>query len=111
MKDEMGAFDILSVTVEMQSLVGGYLDKVFHWDSRNVLLRINIQGVGKKELVLQDMKWLYLSPERPETPDLPSQFAVNLRKYIANSRVNSVQMREFDKRSSSLSWSAMVSSS
>lgn len=97
MKDEMGAFDILSVTVEMQSLVGGYLDKVFHWDSRNVLLRINIQGVGKKELVLQDMKWLYLSPERPETPDLPSQFAVNLRKYIANSRVNSVQMREFDR--------------
>ena len=97
MKEEMSAFDILAMTGEMQSLVGGYLDKVFHWDVKNVLLRINTQGQGKKELVLQEMKWLYLAPEKPDIPDMPSQFAVNLRKYITNARIAAVHQQEFDR--------------
>lgn len=97
MKEEMSAFDILAMTGEMQSLVGGYLDKVFHWDVKNVLLRINTQGQGKKELVLQDMRWLYVAPEKPEMPDMPSQFAVNLRKYLTNCRISAVYQQEFDR--------------
>lgn len=97
MKEEMSAFDILAMTGEMQSLVGGYLDKVFHWEVKNVLVRINTQGQGKKELVLQDMKWLYLAPEKPDIPDMPSQFAVNLRKYITNARIAAVHQQEFDR--------------
>lgn len=96
MKEEMSTFDVLAMVGEMQSLVGGYLDKVFHWDVKNVLLRINAPG-GKKELVLQDMRWLYIAPEKPETPDMPSQFAVNLRKYLTNTRIAAVRQREFDR--------------
>lgn len=97
MKEEMSAFDILAMTGEMQSLVGGYLDKVFHWDVKNVLLRINTQAQGKKELVLQDMRWLYVAPEKPEMPDMPSQFAVNLRKYLTNCRITAIRQQEFDR--------------
>lgn len=97
MKDEMSAFDILAMTTEMQSLVGGYLDKVFHWEGKNVLLRVNSPGQGRKEVMLQDLQWLYLAPERPEMPDIPSQFAVNLRKYLTNCRIASVRQREFDR--------------
>lgn len=97
MKDEMSAFDILAMTAEMQCLVGGYVDKVFQWDGRNVLFRINTPSAGRKEVLLQDLKWLYLAPERPETPDIPSQFAVNLRKYLTNARVASVGQKEFDR--------------
>lgn len=97
MKEEMSTFDVLAMVGEMKSLVGGYLDKVFHWDVKNVLLRINTPGQGKKELVLQDMRWLYIAPEKPETPDMPSQFAVNLRKYLTNTRIAGVRQREFDR--------------
>lgn len=97
MKEELSAFDILAMTGEMQSLVGGYLDKVFHWEAKNVLVRVNTQGQGKKEMVLQDMKWLYLAPEKPDIPDMPSQFAVNLRKYITNARIAAVHQQEFDR--------------
>ncbi|MBI0584440.1 MAG: NFACT family protein [Methanomassiliicoccus sp.] len=97
MKEEMSAFDVLAMTGEMQSLIGGYLDKVFHWDVKNVLLRINTQGQGKKELVLQGMRWLYLAPEKPDVPDMPSQFAVNLRKYLTNTRIVAVRQQEFDR--------------
>ncbi len=96
MKEEMSTFDVLAMVGEMRSLAGGYLDKVFHWDVKNVLLRINAPG-GKRELVVQDMRWLYIAPEKPETPDMPSQFAVNLRKHLTNTRITAIRQREFDR--------------
>ena len=97
MKKEMTAFDVAAITSEMQGLVGGFLDKIFHWDGRNVLLRINVQGEGKRELTLKDGKWLHLVADRPETPDTPSGFAVHLRKVLYNTRIVSVTQREFDR--------------
>ncbi len=97
MKKEMTAFDVAAITSEMQGLVGGFLDKIFHWDGRNVLLRINVQGEGKKELMLKDGRWLHLVADRPETPDTPSGFAVHLRKVLYNTRIISVCQREFDR--------------
>ena len=97
MKSDMSAFDIYAMVGEMQGLVGGYLDKVFHWDRRNALLRINLPGEGRRELLLLDLKWLFLSKERPETPDTPSQFAVWARKTLPNARITAVKQQEFDR--------------
>jgi len=97
MKDEMRAFDVMAVVGEAQSLIGGFVDKVFQWDGGNVLIRINVKGEGKKELFLKNGKWLYLAPRRPEVPDFPEQFAVHLRKMIANARVEGVRQMEFDR--------------
>ena len=97
MKSEMSAFDIMAAVKEMQPLVGGYLDKVFHWDRKNVLLRVNIPGTGRREVLLIDLDWLYVSNERPETPDTPSQFAVHLRKLLSNGRIMSIRQQEFDR--------------
>jgi predicted ribosome quality control (RQC) complex YloA/Tae2 family protein len=97
MKNEMSAFDVLRVVKDMQELVGGYLDKVFHWDRRNVLLRANVPGLGRREVLLVDQKFLYLSKDRPETPDMPSQFAVHLRKLLSNARITGIRQQEFDR--------------
>ncbi|QLH74785.1 MAG: NFACT family protein [Methanomassiliicoccales archaeon] len=96
MKKEMNAVDILAMSKEMQALVGGFVDKVFHWEGRNVLIRVNAPE-GRRELLLRDGKWLYMPKERPETPDTPSNFAVHLRKMLSNARVVSVEQREFDR--------------
>ena len=96
MKDEMNAFDILAMTSELQAIVGGYVDKIFHWDKRNVLLRVNSPD-GRKEVLLKDLKWLYIAPGKPDIPDIPSEFAVNLRKHLSNLRVVKVSQREFDR--------------
>jgi predicted ribosome quality control (RQC) complex YloA/Tae2 family protein len=97
MKNEMSAFDVLRVVKEMQELVGGYLDKVFHWDRRNVLLRANVPGQGRREVLLIDQNFLYVSKDRPETPETPSQFAVHLRKLLSNARITSIRQHEFDR--------------
>ena len=91
---EMNAFDIMAISGEMQSLVGGFVDKVFNWDKR--LFRINTQQ-GKRELYFKDTKWLFVPESKPEAPDTPSSFAVHARKLLGNARVQSVQQREFDR--------------
>ncbi len=96
MKGEMNAFDILAISGEMQSLVGGFVDKVFNWDKRNVLFRINTQQ-GKRELYFKDTKWLFAPESKPDAPDIPSSFAVHARKLLGNARVQSVEQREFDR--------------
>ena len=100
MKKEMTAFDVAAITSELQGVRGAFLDKIFHWEGRNVLIRINVQGEGKKELVLRDGRWLHLVAERPDTPDTPSGFAVHLRKVLYNARIQAVTQREFDRATS-----------
>jgi predicted ribosome quality control (RQC) complex YloA/Tae2 family protein len=97
MKKEMTAFDIMAICQEMQALVGGFVDKVFLWDGRNVLFRINRQGEGKSELYLQDGHWLHLASEKPTAPDTPSNIAVHLRKLVSNARVRAVEQVGFDR--------------
>jgi hypothetical protein len=88
MKKEMTAFDVAAITSEMQGLAGGFLDKIFHWDGRNVLLRINVQGEGKKELMLKDGRWLHLVADRPETPDTrPASPCTSARRLLHAHRI------------------------
>lgn len=97
MKKEMSSFDIRSVVTDLSALEGAHMDKIFHWGSGNVLFRLNVQGVGKKDLFFKDKKWLYLAPEKPATPITPTSFATFLRKYIDNARIGKTMQMGFDR--------------
>ncbi|HTY46173.1 MAG TPA: ribosome rescue protein RqcH [Methanomassiliicoccales archaeon] len=98
MKSEMSAFDVLAVVEEMQALTRGYVDKLFHWDRKNVLLRVNVPGgMGRREVVLQNLKWIFVSKDRPEVPESPSQFAVHARKLLSNARLAAIRQHQFDR--------------
>ena len=97
MKKEMSSFDVRSIVSEMASLEGAHIDKIFHWGAGNVLFRLNVQGDGKRELFFKDKKWLYLAPNRPETPEVPTSFATFLRKYITNARIGKTVQAGFDR--------------
>jgi Predicted RNA-binding protein homologous to eukaryotic snRNP len=97
MKKEMSSFDVRSVVSEMTALEGAHVDKVFQWGSGNVLFRLNVQGDGKRELFFKDKKWLYLAPQKPETPDTLTSFATFLRKYITNAKVGKTTQAGLDR--------------
>ncbi len=86
MKKEMSSFDVGAVVREMAALEEGHLDKAYQTGS-DVLLRINTRGAGKADLFFKGGKWLYLSPDRPETDSSPGPFAAYLRKNLANARI------------------------
>jgi len=97
MKKEMSAFDVRSIADELGSLQGSFIDKVFHWGKGNFLARVNVQGEGKKEVFFKDRLWLYVPERKPETPQMPSNFAAHLRKLISNARIGTVQQIGFDR--------------
>ncbi|MDH7508832.1 MAG: ribosome rescue protein RqcH [Methanomassiliicoccales archaeon] len=97
MKNEMSAFDVLALTAEMRSIIGGFIDKVFHWEANNFLFRINVPGSGRKEIIFQEGRWLYLASERPELPGIPSQLAMTMRKHLSGGRITSVYQKDFDR--------------
>lgn len=97
MKEELSTFDILALVVELQSVKGGYIDKIFHWDNNNFLFRFNVPGTGKKEIVLSEVRWIYLAGERPELPDTPTQLAMMMRRHLSGGRVTSIFQRDFDR--------------
>ncbi len=96
MKKEMSSFDVRSVAAEMASLEGAHMDKIFQWGEGNVLFRINTKD-GKRDLFFRDKKWLFLSPDRPDTPDRPTSFATFMRKHLANARVGRTEQAGFDR--------------
>ena len=62
----MSSFDVRSVVTEMAALENAHMDKIFQWGAGNVLFRINTKN-GKEDLFFKDKKWLFLSPDRPDT--------------------------------------------
>ncbi len=97
MKKEMSSFDVRSIVSELSTLENAHMDKIFQWGSGNVLFRINATGPGKKDLFFKDRKWLYLSPEKPDTPITPTSFATFLRKYLDNARIGKTAQAGFDR--------------
>lgn len=96
MKKEMSSFDVRSVVNEMAVLKDAHMDKIFQWGN-NVLLRINVQGQGKKGVFFKDKRWLYLPERKPETPVTPQSFATFLRKYLDNARIGEIYQAGFDR--------------
>jgi len=97
MKKEMSSFDVRSIATELTALEGAHMDKIYQWGAGNVLLRINVQGAGKKDLFFKDRKWLYSPSVKPETPVQPTSFATYLRKYLDNARIGKVRQVGFDR--------------
>ncbi|MBO5599473.1 MAG: NFACT family protein, partial [Candidatus Methanomethylophilus sp.] len=96
MKKEMSSFDVSSLVTEMAALEDAHLDKTYQWDN-NVLFRINAKSSGKVDLFFKDKKWLFLSPDRPETPTTPTSFATFMRKYLTNARIGKTRQVGFDR--------------
>ena len=97
MKDALSSFDVMAVVAELQPRIGWHLDKVYHpkWD--HLVLSIRGAGEGKEFLHFHVGKWLYLSKRSRDMPQQPSDFAMMLRKRVANARISGVRQQGFDR--------------
>lgn len=95
MKNSLSSFDILVLVDELQTLLGGHLDKVYQ-DDDEFLFKVNLRGGGKAELFLRVGKWLCLKGEE-EKPETPPPLAQTLRKHLDNARIATIEQRGFDR--------------
>ncbi|UCG69942.1 MAG: NFACT family protein [Thermoplasmata archaeon] len=97
MKEGMSGFDIAAMVNELQSLIGGRIDKAFQLARGKLLLRLRVPEMGRKNLVVVVGKWIYLSTQSQETPKTPPSFAMLLRKHLNNGKITKIEQHGFDR--------------
>lgn len=97
MKSSLSSFDVTAVVAELQTVVGGFVDKVYHPSVDHLVLGVRTPGEGKSFVHFVSGRWLYLSKESGDMPQEPSAFARMLRKNISNSKITGVAQQGFDR--------------
>src|SRR3989338_1963327 len=96
MKTQLSSIDLHYLIKELQVLIDGRIDKIYHPDKKVLLLRFHIPNIGKKAIKVLVGKQLYLSEEQKEYQE-PSGFCMFLRKHLDNSRLRAVQQKESER--------------
>ncbi len=97
MKEEMESLEISAAVKELKSLIGGYMQKIYRPNKKELLFRIHVPGVGKKMLIFRIGKALYLTDKDRDNPMHPGDFIMLIRKYISNASISDIYQHEFDR--------------
>ncbi len=91
----MSSVDIRACVSELQSLVGGRIDKIYHYPPDEI--RIKLRADGRKDLIIEAGKRIHLTRFPRESPRLPTSFAMLMRKHLEGGRIASVTQHDFDR--------------
>lgn len=97
MKDAESSFDVLASAKELREIVGARVDKVYHPTRDHLVLTLKALREGRAFLHFHVGRWIYLSKESQEMPQRPSDFAMMLRKRIADAHVSEVRQQGFER--------------
>ena len=97
MKDSLSSFDVTASVKDLQVLVGGRIEKVYHPRLDQLVLSVRMPGEGKHFIVFTVGKWLYTSDKSLDAPQQPSDFAMMLRKRITNAKLTNVRQQAFER--------------
>ncbi|UCE81430.1 MAG: NFACT family protein [Methanobacteriota archaeon] len=97
MKRALSSFDVRALVRELQKYVGWRVDKIYQPDGRHLVVSVKASGEGKEFLHFVLGEWLYASETAIDMPQRPSDFAMMLRKRIANSRIVMIEQKGFDR--------------
>jgi len=97
MKEALSSFDVRAVVKELQVFVGGRIDKVYHPTREHLILAVRCPGEGKEFIHFHLGRWLYRSSKGQEFAQQPSDFAMMLRKRIANAKITCIRQQGFER--------------
>ncbi len=91
----MSSFDIRACVIELQKLVGGKVEKIYHYPPDEI--RIRIYAIEKYDLVIEAGKRIHLTRFPKESPKFPTPFAMLLRKHLEGARIKAIEQKNFDR--------------
>jgi predicted ribosome quality control (RQC) complex YloA/Tae2 family protein len=97
MKESLSSFDVTAAVKDLQALVGGHIDKIYHPSLDHLVLAVRSPGEGKSYIHFHVGAWLYVSDKGGDMPQQPSDFAMMLRKRIANATIKNVRQQGFER--------------
>lgn len=98
MQRKLSTFDICTITLELQNLVGCQIEKIYQISRSEIIVRVkNIETKDKHQLFIRNSELICLTEKDFEKPTNPSTFAMTLRKYLQNGRITEISQHEFDR--------------
>jgi len=91
----MTSFDIKACIEELQFLINGRVDKIYHYPPDEI--RIKIYAGERYDLIIEAGKRIHLTQFPKESPRFPSPFAMLLRKHLEGSRIKGIKQHNFDR--------------
>jgi len=88
MKKDLSTLEIRQLVGEFQFLVNGRVDKIYQTSKKQFVFKIHPAG-GSRFLKTMD-RFIFIAPEKGETPDAPSAFCMVLRKNLENRRIRKI---------------------
>lgn len=90
----MGNWDYAVIVKELQQYSGAYFDKFYICGDGSSLLRLR---KGKAVAIVASSSALYVTEKPPETLETPPQFAMIVRKWLENSKLQSIEQLNGDR--------------
>ncbi len=97
MKRQLAAFDIYVIAFELQNLIGSYIEKIYQLSNQEILIKIRNKQKKKESIFIRNGKLICRTEKNIVTPMTPSTFAMTLRKYLSNARIQTITQHEFDR--------------
>ncbi|MCS7130023.1 MAG: NFACT family protein [Archaeoglobaceae archaeon] len=92
---QMSSFDLKACVQELQKLIGGKVEKIYHYPPDEI--RIKIYAGDKFDLIIEAGKRIHLTKFPKESPKFPSPFAMLLRKHLEGARIKAIEQKDFDR--------------
>ncbi|MEM2694692.1 MAG: ribosome rescue protein RqcH [Archaeoglobaceae archaeon] len=92
---QMSSFDIKACVEELQTLIGGKVEKIYHYPPDEI--RIRIYAKDKFDLIIEAGKRIHLTKFPKESQKFPTPFAMLLRKHLEGARIKAIKQKDFDR--------------
>ncbi len=98
LKETMTSYDIAAIVRELDSrLERPRVSNIYQTNSRLLLLKLHEKDQGTSWLLVEPGRRLHLSSFYVDKPGSPPQFCRNLRKYLRNSTLTSINQIHFER--------------
>ncbi|MBW3011791.1 NFACT family protein, partial [Candidatus Woesearchaeota archaeon] len=89
MKTSLTGLELKYMLKELDFIVGGKVNKVFHPAKKDIIFHIHVPNKGKTLLRIVAGKIMFVTSTRPEAEE-PDSFALYLRKILFNARIKAI---------------------
>jgi len=89
----MSGIDVRAVATELKDLLPLWVNKVYQFDGKTLGIRLNGEEHKKYQLIIEPGKRLHLVNSFPDTPKIPPQFPMLLRKHLTGGKILDIRQQ------------------
>ncbi|MCU0629812.1 MAG: NFACT family protein [Methanoregulaceae archaeon] len=89
----ISGIDVRAIATELKGLLPLWINKVYQFDGKTLGIRLNGEEHKKYQLIIEPGRRLHLTGSFPDTPKVPPQFPMLLRKHLTGGKILDIRQQ------------------